>query len=378
VTAIEPPTRIGLAELNPVPADPPPANVLRIVSFEDFVTGEDETGESLVGTDDETILPAGGMLLMYGDGGAGKTTLTVDAVAHLAAGIPWLTLQVGRPLRVLVIENEGPRMKFRQLLARKADAWQGPSFREQVNVLEDPWLGFTFTNESHRSALAAHVAHTETDVVVVGPLQSLGIEGGGTPEQISMFEGLVADTRQRCPRAFGLWLLHHENKAGDVSGAWERVPDTMLHVQAVSNGSTQIHWRKARWASSVHGTSHRLAWASVLGYELAHERGKRDAVEEVRHLFMTGDVIWLTARDIAERLHMAERTLRAKGGALELLIDEGFLLQQPGPIAGRRHNAIVYRMSLSRAEALFQAEDERAVALPRGSYDDPPADFDEG
>ena len=57
-----------------------------------------------------------------------------DLVAHLGSGTPWLGFAVGRPVRILVIENEGPRVKFREKLARKLATWQDASWEMNVDV----------------------------------------------------------------------------------------------------------------------------------------------------------------------------------------------------------------------------------------------------
>lgn len=62
------------------------SDTLRIVTLSEFISIEEPTAEPLLGSKTETLLPADGMLLMYGDGGAGKTTLTIDMAAHLGAG----------------------------------------------------------------------------------------------------------------------------------------------------------------------------------------------------------------------------------------------------------------------------------------------------
>ena len=51
---------------------------------------------------------------------AGKTTWAIDGVVHLAAGAAWLGIPVPRPVRVLVIENEGPAELFREKLAPRS------------------------------------------------------------------------------------------------------------------------------------------------------------------------------------------------------------------------------------------------------------------
>ena len=63
------------------------------------------------------------------------------------------------------------------------------------------------------------------------------------------------------PAPIAVWLIHHENRAGQVSGAWERVPDTLMHVTSRGNGHMRIFWQKARWSSELHGTTMHLAWS---------------------------------------------------------------------------------------------------------------------
>ena len=55
------------------------------------------------------LTPSGGLALIGGQAGSGKTTFAIDAAFHLAGGVDWLGWKVPEPLRVLVIENEGPR-----------------------------------------------------------------------------------------------------------------------------------------------------------------------------------------------------------------------------------------------------------------------------
>ena len=43
------------------------------------------------------MLPEDGDVMIYGDGGASKTTLTIDLGCHLAAGDDWLGIPVPKP-----------------------------------------------------------------------------------------------------------------------------------------------------------------------------------------------------------------------------------------------------------------------------------------
>ena len=96
----------------------------------------------------------------------------------------------------------------------------------------------------------------------------LGAEGGGTPEQIQAFVDLLELVRADLARPLAYELIHHENKAGDVSGAWEGATDTLAHVQARGNGHTAIVWRKIRWAPEIHGTTWKLDWRDGESFEL--------------------------------------------------------------------------------------------------------------
>jgi len=205
---------------------------LHVVSFEDFVAVQEPSAEAIIGTQEETILAADSTLVMYGAGGAGKTTLAIDGAAHWASGSDWLGVHVERPLRVLLIENEGPRGKFRQKLERKRDTWDGPPFADNVHVVDEPWGRLSFAEETHREELARTITELDIDIVVAGPVKRLGMKGGGTPDEVTAFSSLLMDLRGRLERPVAFVLIHHENKAGDVSGAWEGEPDTLVHVRS--------------------------------------------------------------------------------------------------------------------------------------------------
>ena len=240
----------------PRPELPP----LRAVAIGDFAAVDEASAEPLLGDANDTVLSAGGALVFYGDGGAGKTTLEVDLVFHLAAGLPWLGLPVARPCRVLVVENEGPRGKFRVKLREKLAGWVGSPVDDRAHVLEEPWALFTFAAEEHRRGLRELIEELEVDVVAAGPVQRLGIEGGGTPEEVGAFVHNVELVRAELERPVAVVFAHHENKAGDVAGAWEGVPDTLAHVQARGNGATRLFWQKVRWGSTLHGKAWTLLW----------------------------------------------------------------------------------------------------------------------
>jgi hypothetical protein len=266
-----------------------------IVTLEDFIGVEEPGAAALLGSDDDALIPEGGDIMLYGDGGAGKTTLAVDLSFHLGAGADWHGIAVPRPVRVLLIENEGPRPMFRRKLKNKSTAWTGGELGGRVQVFETPWGEFSLDAERWREQLALSVDAHEIDVVVAGPLTRIGMNAAGTLQEVIAFMRLVADVRRRCDRPLTVVLIHHENKGGKVSGAWEGSGDTLVHVQSGGNGHTIVFFQKARWAPEHHRKTLKLAWAAGEGFEVeALERDYKAVVVELR-----GDRRWLTIAEIA-------------------------------------------------------------------------------
>jgi hypothetical protein len=278
---------------------------LKSASFEEFAAVEEPGAEPLLGDADEVLIPAGGDVMLYGDGGAGKTTLAIDLAFHLAAGDAWLGIPCARRARVLMIENEGPRPLFRAKLRRKLARWNGSHIERSAAVIEEPWGEFTFREEAWRSKLAATVREHEIDVLIVGPVTRSGMDEAGTLQEVRDFLQLVAEVRRESGRRLTVTLVHHESKGGAVSGAWEGAGDTLLHVQAAGPGQTVVHVQKARWASEYHGETLKLSWAPGESFEMAADR---DLLAEARELLADGK--WRTVDEIREAVGAGTKAVR--------------------------------------------------------------------
>ena len=225
---------------------------LSCVTLADFAAVEEAGVDALLGGDGEALIPANGDVMVYGDGGAGKTTLCLDLGCHLAAGDDWLGIPIAKAISVLLVENEGPRPLFRAKARAKLDAWAGSPLDDRVRIVDEPWATFTFAAESHRVELARRIADHDVDVVIVGPLVTSGMLEAGTLQEVRRFLALCDDVRRRAERTVTFILIHHENKGGKVSGSWEGAGDTLVHVAGHGPGMTRVHIQKARWASSWH------------------------------------------------------------------------------------------------------------------------------
>lgn len=265
---------------------------LRFVPLSEFVEVDEPGAEALLGDSDDVLIPQGGDVMVYGDGGAGKTTLCVDLAFHLAAGDDWCGVEIPKAVRVAIVENEGPRPLFRQKLRRKAEAWRGSDIGDRLLVLDHPWAAFTFADPAHRAWLAEAIVSFGVGIVFIGPLTRIGMNQAGTLQETRDFASLLADVRARAERPVTFAVVHHENKSGQVSGAWEGAGDLLLHVQAQGHGRTRLLVQKARWSSHWHGRSLQLLWADGESFTVAADAA-------------------LDADEIADRILDAVRT---KGG----------------------------------------------------------------
>ena len=78
------------------------------------------------------------------------------------------------------------------------------------------------------------------------------MDAAGTLQEVRDFMALVEELRRATERRLTVVLVHHENKGGQVSGAWEGAGDTLCHVQGQGHGRTRLFFQKARWASEQH------------------------------------------------------------------------------------------------------------------------------
>lgn len=251
---------------------------LRVVSAQDFAAAERPGAHVIIGEPGDAILPEAADLILYGDGGASKTTLTIDLACHLAAGEDWLgALPIPRPRRVALIEAEGPAAPFAEKLGRKLAAWKGPDLADRLLILEEPWAEFDFDRDLH---VADALAALEVDVLIAGPISTVGLSGNGTIGEVRGFMGGVSRFRERVGRPLATILVHHDNAARRISGAFEGACDTLIQAEVTTPGRTSLYFEKCRWSPSWHKQRRRLAWTDGEGFEISGA-DNRDLLEEI-------------------------------------------------------------------------------------------------
>jgi AAA domain len=218
------------------------------VPFNEFAVREFPVAEPLLGEPGTVYLAIGSLFMAYGTDGSGKSTFLVDVLLHLAAGEDWLGIKVPRPVRVCIIENEGPPGLFQGKLDDKLEHWTGADPRPNMYFYTSPWGDFSFADAEGRMTLKAYCDEHEIDLVAANPTLALGVGMSGRPDETQQFVEWLIECGLWRNRAF--WLNHHENKAGQISGDWGRHPDTRVLLQQDGNRQrTKLTWRKTRWAS---------------------------------------------------------------------------------------------------------------------------------
>src|SRR5205807_4328900 len=81
--------------------------------------------------------------------------------------------------------------------------------------------GVQFRHATQRDQIVGFVDRERIDLLVAAPLARIGMEGGGTLDEIAAFVALLADVQRRAQQPVTVVLVHHQNRAGQVSGAWE-------------------------------------------------------------------------------------------------------------------------------------------------------------
>jgi hypothetical protein len=229
-----------------------------------FVEMQVDTPAPLWGSARVTLIPAGGLVLFAGRPGVGKTTFLLDLLCHLAAGIPYpprdddkapVPHAVDRPVRVALIENEGPREMFRDKLADKLDRFapEIPAGHLLIQTLR--WGSFSFADDDAFQMARAQLDEHQIDLVVGDPLGMLGVEGVGSPADTRTFVQILRGLGLGTTRAF--MFLHHfrerversEDELAKISGAWGGHLDTLVTLSAMADAKqARLAFPKIRWA----------------------------------------------------------------------------------------------------------------------------------
>jgi hypothetical protein len=270
----------------------------------EFVALPRERREPLLASSDgRAVVGRHSLTLLGALGGHGKTTLFVDLALHLAAGVDYPPFTVPRPVSILIIENEGPEELFAAKLEERLKTFVH-DLKARLDVCTVEWGGFTIADDEQRERLTKEIADKGYDLVFGDPLDSLGIEGVGSPEDTRKFLMLMKQTGLNKRTAW--WLNTHPRKEetkealNEISGAWGGKPDSVFLLRMLADDRTQIRQPKLRWAKRGKGPTLLMAFdAETEAFTFLGEESEveRNYVAEVTELLRDGR--WRIVKEIA-------------------------------------------------------------------------------
>jgi AAA domain len=293
--------------------------------LDEFIATKGSPNPPLIGTEDDNLQPALGLTLTVAKGGKGKTTLGIEKVLHLASGVEWLGFEVPRPVNVLIIENEGPREPFRRKLERRLEHWPH-ELKGHIYIYDESWGSASLKDPRFVERLRAEIERLEIYLVFADPLDSLGMDGEGSPS-----ETRAMVDRFKAAGLFDLcaWdLVHHSRKESvsdaidEASGAWGGRPDTMLGLEKLPGNKARLHFRKVRWGKRD-GFTYRLDFdpeTEAFTFEGEGTSEVRDLIAEIQdYLSSRGPS---TAKEVAAPVEGRPAGIGARYGDVKAALEE--------------------------------------------------------
>ncbi len=187
------------------------------------------------------------------------------------------------------------------------------------------------------------------------PLDSLGVDGVGSPEDTRKFMALMGGAGLFRDVAF--LLLHHPRKEGtkdeldEVSGAWGGKPDTMLRLDKLDGNRSRLSFPKIRWRRRGTRPAYILAFdPDTEGFTVAHEEEEeeRDYFAEIDGLF--ADDRWRTVKEIAASRDATEPGIGANEKTVGDVLDANpdTFISRTGTAnreLGRHPSAVLWKVS---------------------------------
>ncbi|MFC2003442.1 AAA family ATPase [Chloroflexota bacterium] len=177
----------------------------------------------------EGIAVKGGITLLFGDAGKGKTSLMLQLIACTIEGNEFLGLLTEKVNTLLIEQDEGKPL-LRSHVERMLAAC--PSLGElEVPTVWILWDNNTTDFQVRGSLLEELIDLSSASIVIIDSLTSLGITDINHPRSSIVFDRVRAiSEKHHC----AFILLHHPNKDDEIMGS-NLIPakvDCILHLQS--------------------------------------------------------------------------------------------------------------------------------------------------
>ena len=182
-----------------------------------------------------------------------RSTWTIDGIVHLAAGADWLGIPVPRPVRVLHHrERRAAHVCSSEKLSRQDRRLGGPGPDAKPVRVREPVGRVLIRRRATLERRCASYCDAASDrrSSAANPTLGLGVSPIRPARRDPAVRRLAHRVRTKGARVRS-GSLHHENKAGQISGDWGRHPDTKVSTYSATATSqrTKLDWAKTRWAT---------------------------------------------------------------------------------------------------------------------------------
>ena len=318
---------------------------------------EEDATEPLVTAEQGTILPAGGLGMLAAKAADGKTTIGVDFSLHAAEGMEYVGLTFPRKLKVLWIQNEGPREAFRAKLEARLASW--PEERELPRIWDEPsrWGLMKISTPEARLRLQHVVELHDIDLVLSDSLTRFGVRGNGTPEETREFMEWLAECG--LGRSLAFLILHHprtrtdpgEDELERIAGAWQPHLDLLLNLKKTGGNRARLAFAKTRWAREERPASILAYDPETQSFEFiteVTEAGERDLVSELKDALKNG--IWRTVSALREP--KSKDGVGAREEAIREALTDAAFEHALGEDIGLKTGANYYRLRMSHGASV--------------------------
>jgi hypothetical protein len=309
------------------------------------------------------IVVRAGITATIGRAGKGKTVMNLNRLMRWAAGLPmfegWTDgegtpmLVPDRPLKILVIENEGAGGLFHRQVGIMLNSHfladdERDLVRENLLVWGDGgYSGLKLDDPSKLDGVRAGVEQWEPDIVFVEPFRGLwaGEENSST-DMTKVVDALVQiGADYQC----GVMLAHHERKsgvgedgekmsAGRGSTVLEGAVSVMENFEGVKGGD----YRELSWSKSRHGQAPNTVRMQWVPDQWWYEWVPMDSIgETIMSALKNNADEPMTVKDLHEATDESTTRLRP---ALDKLVKDNRLKKMASDFSGAGSTGIRYRL----------------------------------
>jgi hypothetical protein len=350
---------------------PESAFELPIRTAREYLAAEIEVPPIVVGSDEYPVLVRGGLNARIARAGKGKTVGFLNQAIRWAAGLPWFDDWTdmkgnhyyapadGKPVRTLVIENEGAGGLFHKQLGLMFNAGEPYLTDEQRETALDNlyvwgdggYSGIKLDDPAKLKLVREGVEKYKPDLVLIEPFR--GLWNGDENSSTDM--GKVADAMVEIASDYNcaVLLTHHENKSGGGEGADDMskargstVLEGVVTVMENWQGVQGDDYRELSQSKNRHGKKTpacRVEWdGDSWWYSYVPDSDVAEAVIEA----LTNTDEPMSIKDLSEVTGEREQKLRKH---CKELVDNGKLKTLASTSNGKGSTGIRYRLPYDNA-----------------------------